>query len=77
MVSYSGYFTTSVPGHQQCFGCAVRAGVGGLGGCRIGGESVGGTGRGDPSATLPALGETGISQGCFGERRAERITLNH
>lgn len=64
VVSYSGYFTTSVPGRQQCFGCAV-------GGAEEGGEEE------DPSAMLPVLRETGISQGCFGERRAERITPNH
>lgn len=29
VVSYSGYFTTSVPGRQHCFGCAVGEGVGG------------------------------------------------
>lgn len=63
VVSYSGYFTTSVPGHQQCFGCAMR-----------GGQKKG---VDDPSAILLVLRETGISQGCFGERRAERITPNH
>lgn len=34
-------------------------------------------GEEDPSAMLPVLWETGISQGCFGERGAERITPNH
>lgn len=32
VVSYSGYFTTSVPERQQCFGCAVGGGAGGGGG---------------------------------------------
>lgn len=67
VVSYSGYFTTSVPERQQCFGCAVGGGGGGRRGW----------GGGDPSARLPVLRETGISQGCFEERRAERITPNH
>lgn len=69
VVSYSGYFTTSVPGRQHCFGCAVGEGVGGR--SRRRGEEE------DPSAMLLVLRETGISQGCFGERRAERITPNH
>lgn len=34
-------------------------------------------GEEDPSAMLPVLWETGISQGFFGERGAERITPNH
>lgn len=37
VVSYSGYFTTSVPERQQCFGCAVGGGGGGRAG---GGGSI-------------------------------------
>lgn len=51
VVSYSGYFTTSVPGHQQCFGCAVRVGVRVRGAGvqnrrRVGGGARGGVGGG-------------------------------
>lgn len=35
VVSYSGYFTTSVPGRQQCFGCAVGGAEEGGGGGSI------------------------------------------
>lgn len=35
VVSYSGYFTTSVPERQQCFGVLWEVGGGGVGGVHL------------------------------------------